>query len=370
MGDTQITKAAETVRVTQKIEDRPPHEREYVPSAIAEAVLLRAAASDDPTTPPQHLARVLRRLTAPHQAGFLLQCQRHYGNACVQRMVSSRDNGHSSRLEQEQPIARKATKITPVDSPSIQRQPDLLGLLGQVGIAYGAAVIIGKNSVYELKGSGKFEPNIFLRAYLHHHKGQALINVKFGGLARGKMYVEDRGADGYRAAPTNLPMTHPEISPAGRGNPSLIVQIGPNDEITGTLGVTKPLPPNSIGAAFGSPEAQARFLALLIGQSGVTGKLENIMVRNEVKGGHLDFVYTFKNTLHKGTYLIGSVVMINEAFAFSGTLHTSAKGVVPADTEIQRDKTGNLIGRQDVSTDWEAKGFKGKLALTYEDGVL
>jgi hypothetical protein len=762
MGDTQTTKAAETTRVKQKSEDRPPHEREYAPSAFAEATLFRAAASDDPTTPPQHMARVLRRLASPHQTGFLLQCQRHYGNAYVQRMVSSRDDGHSSLLEQEaytqeEPIARQVTalqsgrapdgvakaqaeqaaslggpeniaaqteplavlitpnvqrqkgkddeedkplqsksaglladsfeagadletqvnqskgrgsplpdsvraymeprfgvdfshvhvhtgsdalqmnqavgaqafthgsdiyfgaghsptnleltahelthvvqqtggaplqtkkqeqplvpgpepsvqrscvacaegstpcptcaanqeemvqrqahqeegekkliqaklsvsqpndpselnarafttgqdiflrhgeynpsssaaqdgeqlqrartqakeraatggapserekghvnflstqaegsaaadaqqssvqriparqseeprvappetsltdqrpqsqssapidvqtkrrsgeqgnstdglapgtegglnekeggaeksgstliakRITPVDSPSIQSQRQLEPL-GAIGVAYGAAVIIGKNSVYELKGSGKFEPNIFLRAYLYHQNGQALINVQFGSLAKGKMYVEDRGPDGYRAGPTSLPMTHPEISPPGRGrSPSLIVQIGPNSEITGSLGVTKPLPPNSIGSAPGSPEDQERFLTLLIGQSGSKGKLENIKVQNELKGGHLDFVYTFNNTFHRGTYLIGSVVIIDEAFAFAGTLHTSGKGLVPAETEIQRDKTGNLIGRLEVSTAWEAKRFKGKLALTYEDGVL
>ena len=608
MGDTQTTKAAETARVKQKTEDRPPHEHEYAPSAFAEATLFRAAASDDPTIPPQHMARVLRRLTTPHQkTGFLLQCQRHYGNAYVQRMVSSRDNGHSSPLKQEahtqeEPIARQITapdvatayaeeasslggpeniavqtepqavlitpnvqrqkgkddeednpiltksagsmadsfepgadvetqvslskgrgsplpepvraymeprfgvdfnqvrvhtgsdaiqmnrdvgaqafthgsdiyfgaghsptnleltahelthvvqqtggaslqtkkqeqpvverrvapretsltdqcpqsqssasmdvqtkrrsgeqgnstdgsspgtqggldekeggaeksestlifkRTAPIDSPSIHRQ---LASLGPIGFAYGAAVIIGKNSVYELKGGGKFEPNVFLRAYLHYHNGRALINVKFGSLAKGKMYVEDRGPDGYRAAPTSLPMTHPKISPLRRGgSPSLIVQIGPNSEITGTLGVTKPLPPNSIGSALGSVEDQGRFLTLLIGQSGAKGKLENIEVRNQLKGGHLDFVYTFKNTFHKGTYLIGSVVMIDEAFAFAGALHTSGKGLVPARTEIQRDKTGNLIGRLEASTDWEGKGFKGKLALTYEDGVL
>src|SRR5262249_21297143 len=79
--------------------------------AFAETALFRAAAGDDPATPPQHLARVLRRLPLPHQTGFLLQCQRHYGNAYVQRMVSSRDNGHSSLMEQEKPIARQVTAL-------------------------------------------------------------------------------------------------------------------------------------------------------------------------------------------------------------------------------------------------------------------
>jgi hypothetical protein len=87
MGDIQTTKAAETPRVKQKTEDRPPHEHEPAPRAWAEATLFRAAASDDPRTPPRHLARVLRRLTVPQQTTFLLQCQRHYGNAYVQRMV-------------------------------------------------------------------------------------------------------------------------------------------------------------------------------------------------------------------------------------------------------------------------------------------
>src|SRR5215510_10217232 len=101
MGDIQTTKAAETTRVKQKTEDRPPHEREYAPPACAETMLFRVAANDDPGTPPQHMARALRRLTAPQQTTFLLQCQRRYGNAYVQRMVSSRDKGHSSPLEQE-----------------------------------------------------------------------------------------------------------------------------------------------------------------------------------------------------------------------------------------------------------------------------
>src|SRR5215467_3019968 len=112
MGDTQTPKAAETARVKQKTEDRPPPEREYAPSAFA-ATSFRAAGSDDPTAPPHHLARVLGRLTAPHQTGFLLQCQHRYGNAYVQRMISSRDNAHSPLEQQvytqEEPTAREIT---------------------------------------------------------------------------------------------------------------------------------------------------------------------------------------------------------------------------------------------------------------------
>ena len=57
------------------------------------------------TTPghrPKHMAPVLRRLAAPQQTGFLLQCQRHYGNAYVQRMVSSLDTDNSSVLKKEE----------------------------------------------------------------------------------------------------------------------------------------------------------------------------------------------------------------------------------------------------------------------------
>ena len=101
MGDAQTTKAAKPTRVQHKTQENPPPERENAPRAFGDATLFRAAASDDPATPPHHLARVLGRLTAPHQTSFLLQCQRHYGNAYVQRMVSARNNGHISLLEQE-----------------------------------------------------------------------------------------------------------------------------------------------------------------------------------------------------------------------------------------------------------------------------
>src|SRR5262249_54224484 len=151
--------------------------------------------------------------------------------------------------------------------------------------------------------------------------GRAFVNVRFGDLARGRLFVEDRGTE-YRAGATPLPITHADI--AG-GGPSLIVEIGPGSKITGSIGITKPLPPNSIGAAYGSAEDQDRFLASLIGESGTRGKLENLGVKNELTGGHLNFIYTFMNTFHKGTYLVGAVVMIDEAFGFSATLNTSGK---------------------------------------------
>ena len=80
-----------------------------------EAALFRTAGNDNPATPPHHLARVFGRLTMPHQTSFLLQCQRHYGNAYVQRMVASRKDGHASPLEQEdkaqgEPIARRLAR--------------------------------------------------------------------------------------------------------------------------------------------------------------------------------------------------------------------------------------------------------------------
>ena len=102
MGDTQTTKAAEPTRVQHKTEERAPHERESAPRACAEARCSALQSVTTPATPPQHLAPVLRRLAAPQQTGFLLQCQRHYGNAYVQRMVSSLDNGHPSVLKKEE----------------------------------------------------------------------------------------------------------------------------------------------------------------------------------------------------------------------------------------------------------------------------
>ena len=266
--------------------------------------------------------------------------------------------------ENEAKNATSETKIRTKATPqSIQRQmiPDL----------YGGAVLIGKNSSYELKGNGKFEPNLFLQAYISDQPDGALVNVHFGGLAKGKLYVTKTGPDEYRAFPAALPMTHPDIaSPGGGKSLSLIVSIGAGNEITGSVGVTHPLPPNSIGAPYGSPEDQEAFLSLLIGQTATHGKIENLKVQNELKDGALNFWYVFVNDLYPGTYLTGVAALINEAFLFKGILHTSGKGLAPSDTEIKRDKTGDLFGRMDMSTEWESKSFAGKLNATYEDGIL
>jgi len=265
---------------------------------------------------------------------------------------------------------RQANEITPARSLAIQRQPES-ALIGAVGVFYPAAVLIGKNSTYELKGSGKFEPDLFLKAYILDQGNHALINVRFGNLAKGKLYVEKRESGEYRAAPTALPMIHPDITPPGAGKHlSLIVSIETGNEITGSIGVTQALPPNSIGAAYGSPEDQERFLELLIGQTAAHGKLENIKIQNELKNGFLNFWYVFVNHLYPGTYLIGIISIANELFLFKGSLHTSGKGLMAADTDVARDKTGDLFGRIEMGTEWEAKGFNGKLNATYEDGIL
>jgi hypothetical protein len=47
------------------------------------------------------MAGVLRRLAASHRTSFLLQCQRHYGNAYVQRMVSYLDKGQHAVLKKD-----------------------------------------------------------------------------------------------------------------------------------------------------------------------------------------------------------------------------------------------------------------------------
>ena len=128
MRDTQTTKAAEGRRVNPKTENRPRHEREYVPNVFAKATLFRAAASDDSITPPQHIARALRRLPSPHLTTFLFQCQRHHGNAYVQRMVSalaqpSVDSfGQEARVEKHT-IATRAQPIFPIVKPSWVHAP-------------------------------------------------------------------------------------------------------------------------------------------------------------------------------------------------------------------------------------------------------
>lgn len=274
---------------------------------------------------------------------------------------------HTSEKTGQHP---ESANLVSRDVQTIQRliPPELIPPLVFIGIE--GAVAVGKNSTYELKGNDKFEPNIFLSAYINLQKTGALVNVRFGSMASGKMFIEKRG-DEYFAAPTALPMTHSDISPPGGDQHlSLIVSIGPGNEITGSIGVTKALPPNSMGAGPGSPEDQERLLKLLIGESGSKGKLEDYKLENELKGGHLNFQYAFLNRFHKGTYLIGAAVMVDEAFAFKGTLHTAGKGLVASDTEIKRDKRGDLIGRVDMSASWDTKDFKGKLELTYEDGVI
>ena len=166
MGDTQTTKAAETVRVKQKTEDRPPHERESAPSAFAEAKLFRAAASDDPTTPPQHMARVLRRLAAPHQkTGFLRQCQRRYGNAYVQRMISSRDNEHSSPLKQEahtqeEPIVRQIT--APDVATAYAEEASSLGGPENIAVQTEPQAVLITPNVQRQKGKDDEEDNPIL----------------------------------------------------------------------------------------------------------------------------------------------------------------------------------------------------------------
>ena len=94
--------------------------------------LVPSAGSDNPTTPPHHLARVLRRLATPHQTtGFLLQCQRRYGNAYVRRMVLAAIKNTLCHWNKEsdgaEPIARRksAGKALSLSDSSVQAGADV-----------------------------------------------------------------------------------------------------------------------------------------------------------------------------------------------------------------------------------------------------
>jgi hypothetical protein len=264
------------------------------------------------------------------------------------------------------------------ERPSVQRQVAAgvaagaqLGPIagGMAGLAYAGLVLAGKRSVYELKGSPTFEPGLALRAYLEYEGGSALINVRYGNLATGKLYVEERRPGEYFAFPTPLSVEHPEIQ-AGGQNVALVVSIGRGNEITGSLGVTKPQPPNSIGPGYGSSVDQERFLKLLIGGTATHGTLETVKLQNELKGGFLNFWYLFVNHLYEGTSVVAGVSIFDEALTFYGKLLTSGQGLVSAETDIKRDKTGSLFGTIDLHSTWETKGFTGTLNATYEEGVF
>lgn len=317
------------------------------------------------------LTHVVQQQGAHHATGEPGSMQQNAQAATVSHPADP-DEKQAEKIAEQVSSQSAIDEITPVSSHPIQRQPSTRPVeFALLGPLFQTAVLLGMNSSYELKGNGKFEPGLSLRAYLYDQGDSALVNVNFGKLAQGKLYITKSSSGDYSAGPSALPMVHSEISPPKGGQRlSLVVSIGTGNEITGSVGVTEPLPPNSIGAAYGSPEDQQRFLGLLIGGTGSHGKVENKKVQNELKDGHLNFWYVFTNHLNQGTFLVGVASLVDESFMFLGKLHTEGKGMIPADTEIKRDKTGDLIGKLQVRSSWEGMGFKGSLDLTYEDGVL
>jgi hypothetical protein len=210
MGDTPTTKVAETTGVKQKTADRLPHEPEAARRALAEATLFRAAVSDDPKTPPQHLARVFRRLSASQQSGLLLQCQRHYGNAYVQGLVSSlgaditQDTSSVQRQQQEYSagahLLQRGPKVVtpPAPQPAAPEQHYLVGGVSYTEKQYAVAVvevadlwtagngIVAKQKTAVARFCGKSaagadkEPDLFESAF--HAAVMAIIGIATDGV--------------------------------------------------------------------------------------------------------------------------------------------------------------------------------------------
>ncbi|MGE0642598.1 MAG: DUF4157 domain-containing protein [Nitrospira sp.] len=119
MGDTSTTKVAEPTRVKQKTEDRPRHEHEYAPRGYVDAVLFRSAAGDTSNTSPGNLSRVVRRLSSSHRTDLLLNAQRHYGNAHVQRMVARLEGDQAQPDPSEQSVGIASVEEPPTSTESL-----------------------------------------------------------------------------------------------------------------------------------------------------------------------------------------------------------------------------------------------------------
>ena len=122
MGDSKIAQTVEASKAAKPVRDAYSPESQLAPHHVSaiEMGLFHAAPVNGRGSSPQHLARVLRRVSPTHQSQLLRQCQRDYGNAYVQRLISQtqRDGtesfDHSAHtVPQDQEIAQTAPLIPP-----------------------------------------------------------------------------------------------------------------------------------------------------------------------------------------------------------------------------------------------------------------
>lgn len=253
-----------------------------------------------------------------------------------------------------------------------------------------------RNDVVDIKGMGTFEPGRGLGNYiasLWENGQEAPVNIKFGSLAAGYIWVKQSGSyyskeciyipaslfwgvevcrdtppesSNYYAKPQVIPFEHPDIDTSERnGTLVLIVRID-SGVIWGMLGwiegKTKDNIEPLLDAHLASTEP-GKFYPLIFGVEHDGKKFEpnpSVQFTNILTDGFLKFFFSGDLNVDHQQKLSSNFILFNDFSIWTGKLKTDIQGAEEFELPIERTPQGYLSGESDglsLNKSWKGEGF-------------
>lgn len=271
-----------------------------------------------------------------------------------------------------------------------------------------------KDEVVDIMGEGKFSPGKGLGNYIASlwENGQdAPVNVKFGSLASGYIYVSQRGSYyskecltiplslffslkacrdqppksiNYEAPPQVIPFKHEVFEKNDKGSLVLVVGIS-SGIIYGKLGWIQGKKANDIEPFLDATSVvtgEEAFLPLIYGNDYDGTNYTSIYFKNQLSGGALSFFALGTLNLANQQQLAGTLWLINKLHSWFGNIEGKAKGLENYQIPIDRSADGKLYGESSKLTldkQWTTGNkesengifeAKGQLRASYNNGVF
>ncbi|OQP68333.1 eCIS core domain-containing protein [Niastella populi] len=210
-------------------------------------------------------------------------------------------------------------------------------------------------------------------------KNGVLLNIKYGNLASKKgVRIRYHLATGHYEMPAQfMEMTHPAFNMEGKKeNTYLAVGIdGTDSSIYGGIAV---LPRGWMVRAAGKTAMQQLFdetllIKLVFGEDYPVELFTKVIYQNAITGGMLQFNLAGYYKISDGQVLIGSIAIIDDIFAWDGSLRLQVKGLEDKEMQLERDRRAKLHGiipDMQLNKTWNINNITASLHASYAAGIL
>lgn len=259
-----------------------------------------------------------------------------------------------------------------------------------------------RDDVVDIQGVSKFSPNAGLGNYIaslsETGSSDVAVNVKFGGLGEGFIFVKLRGpyissacvkhdyllfssTTCFDVAPRSLnyyadeqviPIKHNAFQQSDKGTPVIVVSITAG-VIIGKLGWVPAKRPDDIDPLVSAETNEEVFLPLIYGSDYDPKNFIPGHTNNKLQDGKLHFHSLGQLKLKDEQMLEGIFYLNDDKYTWRGNIPIKADGLEMTNMPVDRDDRAQLLAKLpslQINKTWTGHGITASIHASYIHGVL